>query len=189
MEPIELVAALLSFVYALALTHILQSATELWLARERLRFSLALAAWMVLSVLMLVANWLALIPLAKSEWSHQIVMLSFFTGIVQYFTCSLVSPKAPERGRVDMRAHEDRSDVGYLTAYLLLCVCAIAGNGLQFEEWAGVPFNWPMFIDASLFVLGFAVCVTICIFRKERWLQVGVPTVYSLYMLKVLILG
>ena len=67
MNAVELVCALLSFVYALALTHLLQSASELWVARDRLRFSYSLAAWTVLSVLMLANNWLSLIPLARAS--------------------------------------------------------------------------------------------------------------------------
>jgi hypothetical protein len=63
----EHVALLLSFIYVIALTHLLSSTTSLILARDRVRFSPLLALWMVLARGMLFNNWLAIGMLRSVE--------------------------------------------------------------------------------------------------------------------------
>lgn len=60
MSVFEHVTALLSFVYALALTHLLSRIAELVVVRERVRFSGLLALGMVNAILLVFANWLSL---------------------------------------------------------------------------------------------------------------------------------
>lgn len=182
MSPIELVCALLSFVYALAMTHLLQGASELWVARDRLRFSVSLTAWMVLAVLMVVCNWLALIPLAQGEWSRLVVMTSFATAVIQYFTCSFAAMKIPEEGPVDMRAYEDRNGVGYKAAYLALTAIVLIANALQFESWAGKPFEWGLFLESSWSIVAYALAIVVSLWWRARWFQIAVPVAYCAYM-------
>jgi hypothetical protein len=56
----EHVTILLSFVYAIAMTHLLSSATELVLARDRVRFSGLYVLWMLNALLILLVNWMAI---------------------------------------------------------------------------------------------------------------------------------
>jgi hypothetical protein len=56
----EHVTLLLSFIYVIALTHLLSSTTGLILARDRVHFSPLLALWMILALGMLFNNWLAI---------------------------------------------------------------------------------------------------------------------------------
>jgi hypothetical protein len=60
MSAFEHVTALLSFVYALALTHLLARIAELVVARDRVRFSGLLALGMANAILMVFANWLSI---------------------------------------------------------------------------------------------------------------------------------
>lgn len=55
----EQINLLLSFVFALAMTHLLSTGAELLLARSRVVFSGPHAIWIVNAVLMLLVNWLA----------------------------------------------------------------------------------------------------------------------------------
>lgn len=189
MSAIELVCALLSFVYALALTHLLQSASELWVARDRLRPSASLIAWMTLAALMLVNNWLALVPLAQSEWSQVSVMINFATAVIQYFTCSIASMKVPEEGPIDMRAYEDRNGVGYKVAYLALTAIVLVANGLQYQEWSGEPFTWIGLMEASWTMLAFAAAILASIWWRARWFQIGVPVAYSAFLIWTLMVS
>lgn len=186
MSGIELVCALLSFVYALALTHVLQSASELWVARDRLKISLSLIAWMALAVLMLVNNWLALIPLARSEWSPVAVLVSFATAVTQYFTCSIASIKVPEDGPIDMRAYEDRHGVGYKVAYLALTAIVLLANAVQFEEWAGRAFDWWILLEASWTMLAFGAAILASIWWRARWFQIAVPVAYCVFLIWIM---
>jgi hypothetical protein len=63
----EHISVLLSFVYALALTHLLSSATELMIARRRVRFSGLYAVWAVNAAALLMSNWVALYTLTLSR--------------------------------------------------------------------------------------------------------------------------
>ena len=56
----EQVTLLLSFIYVIALTHLLSSTTDLVIARDRVRFSPLLALWMFISFVALISNWLSI---------------------------------------------------------------------------------------------------------------------------------
>src|SRR3954449_7585664 len=60
MTPFEHVTALFSFVYALALTHLLARVAELIVARDRVKFSGLLALGMANAVLLVFSNWLSI---------------------------------------------------------------------------------------------------------------------------------
>ena len=60
MSAFEHVTALWSFVYALALTHLLARIAEFIVARDRVRFSGLLALGMDNAILLVFADWLSL---------------------------------------------------------------------------------------------------------------------------------
>jgi hypothetical protein len=60
MGAFDHVLVLLSFVYALALTHLLSRIGALLLQRQRVHFSGLLAVCMTVAILMVFANWLSL---------------------------------------------------------------------------------------------------------------------------------
>jgi len=125
----EHVQLLLSFVYALALTHILASATELVLARDRVRFSGIHALWMVTAVFLLVSNWMALYAISRiQDWSVPQVALLFATAVAQYFTCSLVSPRVVHAHETDMAAFHERHRGVISISFASLSLMAIALN-------------------------------------------------------------
>ena len=85
----EHVTILLSFVFALALTHLLSSATELAIAGKRVRFSGLYALWAVNAAILLITNWMAIWGLtAVKRWTAPEVALQSLSAIMQYFTCS-----------------------------------------------------------------------------------------------------
>lgn len=85
----EHVTLLLSFVYAVALTHLLSTATELLIARRRVQLSGLYAAWLLIALLMLLVNWMAFWGLvALKRWTVTEVLIQFFFATAQYFTCS-----------------------------------------------------------------------------------------------------
>jgi len=60
MGAFDFVITLLSFVYALAITHILATVGDIIRAGKRVRFSWLNAAWMLSTLLIVVAFWLGL---------------------------------------------------------------------------------------------------------------------------------
>jgi hypothetical protein len=99
MSAFEHVTALLSFVYALALTHLLARIAELVVARDRVRFSGLLALGMANAVLLVFINWLSIWDLRSvKSWDIVSITVQFLFAIALYFLCVLVGPKTPDEG-------------------------------------------------------------------------------------------
>jgi len=125
----EHVTVLLSFVFAIALTHVLTSSTELIWARKRLRFSWLQALWMASAVISIVVNWVALAPLnAIKNWSPQEIVIQFVAAIVQYYTCSLISLRPEKEGVVDMPAFYKAERHSIFAAYSILMLVSMFQN-------------------------------------------------------------
>ncbi len=94
MSAFEHVTALLSFVYALALTHLLARIAELIVARERVKFSGLLTLGMVNAVLMVFVNWLSLWDLRSvTNWDLASIAIQFLFAVSVYVICALVGPR------------------------------------------------------------------------------------------------
>src|SRR5436189_6176897 len=105
MSAFEHVTALLSFVYALALTHLLARIAELVIARERVRFSGLLALGMVNADLSVFTNWLSLWDLRSiTNGELASIGIQFLFAVSIYVICVLVGPKTPDEETND---HED----------------------------------------------------------------------------------
>src|SRR6267154_2381600 len=103
MSAFEHVTALLSFVYALALTHLLARIAELVVARDRVRFSGLLAVGMANAVLLVFANWLSIWDLRSVKtWDLGTITVQFLFAVAVYFTCVLVGPKTPDEDSIDL---------------------------------------------------------------------------------------
>jgi hypothetical protein len=60
LRPFDFIILFFSFIYALALGHLLLAATFMIRYRRRIAFSLAHAIWMFDALLFLTANWISL---------------------------------------------------------------------------------------------------------------------------------
>src|SRR5256714_10410442 len=97
------VTVLVSFIFAIALTHVFSSASQLLLARDRVRFSALLAVSMVNAALGVIINWLGLWELQNlKHWSLAEVLLQLAWAIPNYFSRSLVAMPCRETGVLDM---------------------------------------------------------------------------------------
>src|SRR5262249_43088936 len=103
------VTVLVSFIFAIALTHVFSSASQLLLARDRVRFSALLAVSMANAALGVISNWLSLWGLQNiKHWSLGEVLLQLGWVIPNYFSCSLVAMPVSESGLLDMSAFFER---------------------------------------------------------------------------------
>src|ERR1051325_427062 len=99
------VTVLVSFIFAIALTHVFSSASQLILARDRVRFSSLLAVSMLNAALGVIINWPGLRELQNlKHWSLTEWMLQLGWVIPNYFSCSLVAMPCAEAGPLDMAA-------------------------------------------------------------------------------------
>jgi len=168
------VTVLVSFIFAIALTHVFSSASQLLLARDRVRFSALLAVSMVNAALGVIINWLGLWELQSiKHWTLGEVLLQLGWVIPNYFSCSLVAMPCSETGALDMAAYFERQRRVIFSATLALAVMGGLATYLDrnnFEGWK--PNDW---IGAELLGMLLAVCAVLAGWAKPRWLQwVGV---------------
>ena len=151
----EQVTLLLSFIYVIALTHLLSSTTDLVIARDRVRFSPLLALWMFISFVALISNWLSIRELTSmAHLTTARILVNCFTAILQYFTCSLVSIKIEAHQEIGMPAWFDRQRVLFLGCYALLGGLALFVNYVDRDQggrtsavwWAGDIIMLPAFL-------------------------------------------
>lgn len=167
----EHVTILLSFVYAVALTHLLSSATELLIAGKRVRFSGLYAAWLFISLLAVLVNWVTLWGLvALKHWTVAEVVLQFSTAIIQYFTCSTFRvTEAPGDNVIDLPALFQQRRPLIFGAFLTLTFVAMLGNWWDRNNMAGLnPGDW---VGENLILVPMAVAVVVAGWVRPRWLQ------------------
>ena len=103
MSAFDHVVLLLSFVYALALTHLLSRIGALLLARERVRFSWLLALAMLNAIVLVFSNWLSLWDVrGLREWGLFSITSQFAFAVGLFFVCAVAAPEVERDGAIDM---------------------------------------------------------------------------------------
>jgi len=156
------VTTLLSFVYALALTHLLSRVGALILDRERVRFSGLQAVAVANAVIQVLLSWLYLWDVRTTKGMDlATIAVGFAYAIAVYFICVAAAPQ-PSEGVVDLEAFYWRNRRVYYGAYGVATAVALASlrgpdPRLSFRsELATLPFFAPC-------LLAFAV--------PARWAQ------------------
>jgi len=133
------ITILLSFVFAVALTHLLSSTTDLVLSRGSARFSGRLSLWMFNALVGLVVNWLSIWQLhIVKRWTVLDVLLQFAPAMLQYFACSLVSIKAEAGGKLDMPVFYERQRRAFTGAFAAMMVVNLVQNFVYRDSSAGI---------------------------------------------------
>ena len=167
MTAFEHVTALLSFVYALALTHLLARIAELVVARERVRFSGLLALGMANAVLLVFTNWLSIWDLRSvKSWDIVSIAVQFLFAIALYFLCVLVGPKTPDEGPIDLEDFFWRQRPYFYGTLLSIVILSLVAN-LAFLKSA----NASLFVKENLTVLPMLIPVVLALVSRARWAQ------------------
>jgi hypothetical protein len=167
----EHVTILLSFVYAVALTHLLSSATELLIAGKRVRFSGLYAAWLLIALLDVLVNWVSLWGLvALKHWTVAEVVIQFLTAVVQYFTCSTFRVSEAHGDEViDLPALFQQRRPLIFGAFLALTCVAMLQNWWDRNNMAGLnPGDW---VGEDLIIAPMTVAMVVAGWARPRWLQ------------------
>ncbi len=139
MDAFEHVMSLISFVFALAIAHLLTNAIAIFRARPRVRFSFTHAAWMGVALLQVMAWWLAFwdFRLMKS-WDVAFVASTLAAGILVYVYTGLVCPEVPKEGMLDLPEFHRTNGRQYIAVYLALGVV-----GFLYGAVYGYLYNIP----------------------------------------------
>src|ERR1051325_10022205 len=141
-------------VLAIALTHVFSSASQLILARERVRFSWLLSVSMSNAALGVIINRLGLWDLQHlKQWSLTEVVLQLGWVIPNYFSCSLVAMPYSENGVLDMTVFFERQRRVIFSATLALWAMSSLSTYLgrnNFEGWGLTSGLGSSFLDYHL---------------------------------------
>lgn len=131
MASFDFVLILLSFVYALALTVVLQSAGRLIVERHRVKFSGLLALAMFNAAANLFICWLGLWDYRDTKGiTLYDVTIFFISSVLIYLSCVAVSPEPDEAGEVDMASFFWRQIGFFYGAYLALILSFVASTAI-----------------------------------------------------------
>lgn len=176
MHPFEFVILLLSFVYTLALTHLLFAATRMIRHRRDLVFSWPHALWMLATFVLIAGNWLSFWDFHNlHEMNLPTIAVGFLISIGEYFICALVSPDFEGGEGYDMRTFYRAERRTWITAWLLLCVVGTlsnvaAGASLNIQNWAA----------QNLIVVPIVALCIPPLFVESRWVAIGCPLLLTL---------
>jgi len=122
------ISTFLSFVVALALTHLLAGIASA-LRTNNLRISLRHALWVGIYVFACVDFWFSLWGLrASTDWSLGFVLYLLALVTVLYIGCHLVIPKIEEDAELDLVAFELAKRRKYMAIFAIYISTAIAAN-------------------------------------------------------------
>jgi hypothetical protein len=173
MGAFEHVIALLSFVYALALTHLLSGIVALIRADTRVRFSWIYAFWVFNAFIVIIANWISFWDLRiLPSWNMLVIAFMLMMAFANYLQAALVCPEVPAEGLVDLRTfHTDQSRryIGAFLASITLAFIAnlVFGNMLNVSEWSA----------ENLAVVPMVVAAALALIFRSRWMQIAMPIV------------
>jgi hypothetical protein len=141
---------------------------ELLWSRERVRVSWLQVLWMFNALLVLLVNWIGMFYLsARPHWDIAEVTINFAAALIQYFTCSLISIRPPDKGVIDMSAFYARQRPIIFAAFLVL-----TGSNMFQNWWDSNLFANPhVWIHADLTVAPMLVFVALAGWARAAWLQ------------------
>lgn len=173
MHPLEFIILFFSFIYTLALTHVLFAATRMIRHRRQLVFSWPHALWMLNNLIFLAANCLSLWDFHESKsMSLEVIISTFILVIGQYFISALVAPDFEGGDSYDLREFHRRERRTYVGAFLVLMVIGVAIN-LQAAARLGIA-AWG---QQNVIGVPMLAATVAAFFIDRRWVQIGAPLI------------
>ncbi|HEX5238743.1 MAG TPA: hypothetical protein VFW39_09805 [Sphingomicrobium sp.] len=173
MGPFEFIILFFSFIYTLALTHLLFAWTRMIRHRRELVFSWPHFLWMLVAMANLAVNWI-------SQWDfrteHSLSLGTIASGflfvVINYFVCALVSPDFEGGETYDMKHFHACEGPTYIAATLVLILISIVENFL-----AGVELKSQNWANENNLVITFLVPAALPLLIKAKWMQILAPAV------------
>ena len=182
--PFEFIILFFSFIYTLALTHLLFAATRMIRHRRSLVFSWPHALWMLNALLLLIVNWISLWDFHLLKTMTLPVFLCGFALVgIQYFICALVAPDFEDGDTFDLQAFHAREGRTYILAFIVLLPLTLvlnlaAGADLGIANWA----------KQNMLVLAMIPPTLLALLVRARWAQIGGPLILLGEMAAALVL-
>lgn len=167
MDKFDFVLILLSFVFAMAMAHLLAGVGALVSARQRVRFSLLLTLAILNALLQVFVDWLALWDLRSlSQWDLMTIAVIFTYPIVIYFLCVAAVPEPSSEHPIDMEAFYWKTRRLYYGLFSLLLLIFMGGS------WVLLRTSAPeLALQQCLSNLPFLLLCLLAFFLPARWAQ------------------
>lgn len=141
MSAFEHVIVLLSFVYALAIAHLLLTVAGIVRGWSRVRFSWFHAYWMLNALIVLVVDWISFYDLRQIKgWSMPVIFMTIVIALIDYLQAALVCPEIAAEGPIDLVAFHQKQSRRYVAAFALSAADAlianlVLGGALSISAW------------------------------------------------------
>ncbi len=166
MGKFDFVIVLLSFVFALALGHVLSRVGTMLVARERVKFSGLLTLAILNAVLQVFVDWLAMWDFRnQTEWDLFTISACFLMTVVVYFVCAASVPDVEAGEPVDMEAFYWNNYRLYYGLWLLLLIVYLVATLPLLQS------NPSLALEEMLANLPSWVPVGLAFFVRARWAQ------------------
>ncbi len=175
MGAFEHVLSLISFIYALALAHLLTTVARLIANRGRVRISWLHAYWMVNATTVLVVDWISYWDLRTvTAWSMADILICVVSSFADYMQAALVCPEIPVEGEIDLPSFHARQSSIYIGAFAFTGFVALVMN-----YYYSTNFDVREYATQNIAVLPLlAIAITAALVRR-RWVQVTAPFLLS----------
>lgn len=169
MGAFDHIILLLSFVYALAIAHLLTTVAMLIRQSARVRFSALHAAWMWNALMVIMANWIGFWDMRTlPDWTVATIFFTFGMAFVNYLQAALVCPEVIAGEALDLVEFQARERRRILGSAAGSCVLAALANFVYGSAFGVISWN-----AANLAVVPMAVATLAATVWRWRWLQVG----------------
>ena len=171
MTPFEFVILFLSFIYTLALTHLLFAWTRMIRHRRQLTFSWPHFLWMLVALVNLADNWISLWDF-RGQNSLALGPLAglFLFVIIVYFECALVSPDFEGGETYDMKRFHECEGPTYISSVLMMVISAIGINLV-----GGTEFGTRKWLSENSLVIAMLIPPLAALLVKRPWMQIVAP--------------
>jgi len=167
MAKFDFILLLLSFVYALALAHLLSRVGALVLARRRVRFSGLLTVAILNAALQVYVDWLGMWDYrGLKQWDLFNISLLFIASVLVYFICVAAVPAETGEQPTDMEAFYWSNRRLYYGLFVVLLVVFVASSFAFLET----P-NPVLALEEGLGNLPFLLVCLLAFIVKARWAQ------------------
>jgi hypothetical protein len=143
MHAFDYLTILFSFVFALAITHLLAAVGDLIVAGRRVIFSWLHAGWMLAILCGPVAWWLGLWELRHARsWPMPVVGLFFLLAGLLYLLSRMVSPRIEREGMIDLKAYHRTEGPKYMAAFAGLAALTVVINLSFVIDRPALSLDW-----------------------------------------------
>ena len=172
MGPFEFTITLLSFVYSLALAHLLLGIARMVRLRQTLRFSPEHLLWTANVLMVILINWITLWDVrGAKELSLATIGVALFYAVLLYLLASFVTPDLERSEDRDLREFHRREGPIYVGGLLLGGLVGVFLNlgALQI----GVA-NWA---NQNVLLMSGLPLLAIALWRRTGWINMAVAAI------------